>query len=248
MSLKEGDPGRALEHIEELKGSHGEQYGVLRNRALALEQLGRYGEALEVLDQAESARPGDTGVLLARGIAQLKSGNTDAARVAFQRFRHQLGIETPPPPYYAFAVLAAAMAGRLEEAVSLGREGLQIYPSEAPILVNTGAVLVRKGDHEAAEQYFLRALSTGSKGPPQAHKNLGDQASRRGDVRGARSHYQHAAELDPELGDDLFLRLGMLALQSDDRESAVRYFQQALKLNPESGEAQARLKELASGT
>jgi tetratricopeptide (TPR) repeat protein len=96
-----------------------------------------------------------------------------------------------------------------------------------------------------AEQYFLRALSTGSKGPPQAHKNLGDQAYRRGDQRGARSHYQHAAALDPELGDDLFLRLGNLALQAKDGDGAIKYLRHALKLNPECGEAKARLKELS---
>jgi tetratricopeptide (TPR) repeat protein len=139
------------------------------------------------------------------------------------------------------------MAGRLDEAISLGREGLQIYPSEAPILVNTGAVLVRNGDHEAAEQYFLRALSTGSKGPPQAHKNLGDQAYRRGDEKAARTHYLHAAVLDPDLGDELYLRLATLSIQAEDQDGAIEYLQHAVRLNPESREAQARLKELTAG-
>ena len=57
----------------------------------------------------------------------------------------------PPALYYNFAVLAAAVSGYLEEAISIGREGLRAYPAEAPILVNTGAVLDHKGDHEAAD-------------------------------------------------------------------------------------------------
>jgi tetratricopeptide (TPR) repeat protein len=188
----------------------------------------------------------DPELALARGISELKAGEVEAARATFQDYRKELGEDSPSPLYYAFGVLASAVAGRLDEAASLGREGLQIYPAEASILVNTGAVLDRKGDHEAAEQYFLRALSSASDAPPQAHKNLGDQAFRRGDRMGARAHYERAVKQEPSLGDDIYVKLGEIALGESDKDMAILFMRRALEMNPENDTARSRLESLSA--
>jgi tetratricopeptide (TPR) repeat protein len=246
IALRSGDPQGALEHFDAVPEGGAGEYALLRNRALALEYLGRYGEALRVLKEAGAVRMEDPDLVLARAIAELKSGDARAARTSFREYRDRVGRGALPPMFYAFAVLAAAVAGHPEEAISLGREGLQMYPAEASILVNTGAVLDRKGDHQAAEQYFLRALAAGSEVPPQAHKNLGDQALRRGDHDSARTHYEEAVKLNPSLGDDVFLMLGRIAVEESDRSLALIFLQRALELNPQNEEARARLNNLSS--
>jgi tetratricopeptide (TPR) repeat protein len=246
IALRSGDPRAALDHFDAMPEGGVAGYAVLRNRALALEQLGRFDEAIQLLKEAGALKRGDPDLSLARGIAELKSGNARSARATFREYRDRLDRGTPPPMYYAFAVLAAAMAGYADEAIGLGREGLQMYPAEASILVNTGAALDHKGDHRAAEQYFIRALATGSDAPPQAHKNLGDQAFRRGDHQSAKSHYEQAVKLDPALGDDVFLQLGRLAVGEADKSLAVIFLQRALELNPRNEEARARLKNLSA--
>jgi tetratricopeptide (TPR) repeat protein len=173
IALRSGDPRGALEHFDIMSEGGIAGYGVLRNRALALEQLGRFDEAIQLIKEAGAVRRGDPEIALARGIVELKSGDARAARATFRAYRDRLDRASPPPMYYAFAVLAAAVAGHPDEAISLGREGLQMYPAEASILVNTGAVLDHKGDHQAAEQYFMRALSTGSEAPPQGPQEPG---------------------------------------------------------------------------
>ncbi len=100
-------------------------------------------------------------------------------------------------------MLASAVAGDLDYAVAVGREGLGQYPESGPILVNTGAVLERRGEMEAAEALYKRAVAV-SPAPPQAHKNLGDQAWARGDHEGARVQYEKAVKLSPRLGDDVY--------------------------------------------
>lgn len=246
IALRSGDPKGALEHFDAMPEDGIAGYAVLRNRALALEQLGRFDEAIQLIKEAGAVKRGDPDLSLARGIVELKSGDARAARTTFREYRDRLDRASPPPMYYAFAVLAAAVAGHPDEAISLGREGLQMYPAEASILVNTGAVLDHKGDHQAAEQYFIRALATGSEAPPQAHKNLGDQAFRRGDHDSAKGHYEQAVKLNPSLGDDVFFMLGRIAVGESDKALALIFLQRALELNPRNEEARTRLKNLSS--
>jgi tetratricopeptide (TPR) repeat protein len=245
ISLRIGDPGGALEHLEQLPPARAARPDVLRNRALALELLGRHEQALEVLKEAEEASGGDREVILARGISEIKVGDMEKARSTLFRYRDKVGRKPPPPIYYAFAVLASAAAGYVEEAISLGREGLKAYPTETAILVNTGAILDHTGNPEAAEQYFIRAINSGSDAPPQAHKNLGDQALRRGDTRSAQFHYEQAVKLDPALGDDVFFKLGQIAIEAGDSPLALLFLNRAIELNPDNEEARSRLAGLS---
>ncbi|MCK5653349.1 MAG: tetratricopeptide repeat protein, partial [Gemmatimonadetes bacterium] len=154
--------------------------------------------------------------------------------------------DTPPPMYYAFAVLAAAISGNMEEAVSLGREGLEEHPGDPSILVNTGVVLDREGEHEAAEAYFLRAVQSGSTPPPQAHKNLGDQAFRRGDIMGAQAHFERAVKLDPNLGEDVYVKLGQIAYDDADKDLALLLWRKALDINPDDERVRENLDMLSA--
>jgi len=246
IHLKVGAPAVALEHFDAMPLEMADRPAVLRNRALALEELGRFGDASSALREAEKKAPDDPNIVLARGISELKGGDAEAARLTFVHYRNRVGRNDPPPIYFAYAVLAAAVAGHSNDAVSLGREGLKLYPTETSILVNTGAVLDRSGNHEAAEQYFMRALAAGTHGPAQAHKNLGDQALRRGDTKAAQAHYENAVRADPSLGDDVFLKLGSIAADVGDGPLALLLLQRALEINPENEEAKARLANLSS--
>ncbi len=244
IALKAGE--EALKQLEAVPKESTKGTAILRNRALALEGLGRFEEALGDLRQAEKRDSGDKELILARGISELKAGDPAAARSTFIDYRNRVGKDPPSPMYYAFSVLAAAAAGHLEEAVSLGREGLKLFPAEASILVNTGAILDHRGNHEAAEQYFLRALNCGSEVPAQAHKNLGDQAFRRGEFKAAQSHFERAVRLNTSLGDDVFLKLGQIASDDGDTDLAILLLRRAVELNPDNEHARGRLANLSA--
>jgi tetratricopeptide (TPR) repeat protein len=245
IDLKAGEAEGALGHFDAMPKESAKGPAVLRNRALALERLGRFEEALGALRKAEKKAADDRELILARGISELKAGDPTAARSTFMDYRNRVGKDSPPPMYYAFAVLAAAGDGQLEEAVSIGREGLRVYPTEASILVNTGAILDHKGNHEAAEQYFLRAIKSGSDAPAQAHKNLGDQAFRRGDIHAARPYYEQAVRVDPSLGDDVFWKMGQIASEMEDTGLAILFLRRAVELNPENEDARVQLADLS---
>jgi tetratricopeptide (TPR) repeat protein len=247
IALRTHRPAEALGHLDAQPESDAGSVPTLRNRALALELLGRNEDALEALAKAEELDPDDRQVTLARGILLLKSGKAADATETFRRYRQaSLSEKSPSAMYFAYAILAAAAAGDAPQAIQIGREGLTLYPASCPVLVNLGLVLERAGEVDAAEALYLRAVQR-SAPPPQAHKNLGDLAYKRGDGAGARAHYERAVKLNPALGDDTYLKLGELAYKDGDKSEARTLWQKALELNPRNEVVRTNLALVAEG-
>ena len=244
IAFRRGRLDAALDHFGSMPPGSGNNYSVHRNTALTLELLGRYEEALGALDAALVTKPTDADVHLARGIVHLKARDATKALEALRLYRTSPEVKRPSPAYYAYTVLASAVAGDLDYAVAVGREGLGHYADSGPIPVNSGAVLERRGEVDAAAALYKRAVATNPP-PPQAHKNLGDQAYAHGDHEGARAQYEKAVKLSPRLGDDVYLRLGTMAYKSNDRDVALLLWRRALDLNPHNEAVQANLEMLA---
>jgi tetratricopeptide (TPR) repeat protein len=244
IAFRRGRLEDALRHFGSMPPGAGNTYSVHRNTALILELLGRYDDALGALDEALVTKPKDPQVQLARAVIHIKRGDIPKALDALRSYRTSREVKKPSPQYYAYTVLASAVGGDLDYAVAVGREGLGHYPDSGPILVNTGQVLERRGDVDAASALYKRA--TQANPPlPQAHKNLGDQAYAHGDHDGARAQYEKAVKLSPRLGDNVYLRLGTMAYRSNDRDVALLLWRRALDLNPNNEAVQANLEMLA---
>ena len=247
ISLKAGRAQEASVHFDEMGEAAEMTYALHRNRALALERIGRYDEALAALAEAEKLNSDDPGLLLACGIVKLKAGDGAAAMGSFKDYQDKVGEGTLSPMFFAFSVLAAGIAGDMDRAVEIGREGLKQYSENGAILVNTGAVLEHRGENEAAEAYYERAIKA-KPAVPQAHKALGDQALRRGDKARAKTQYELAVKADPRLGDDVYIKLGAIALENSETAEAGALWRRALELNPENHTLQAKLDQLGASS
>ena len=243
IALRSRRYSAALDWFDRIPTTERDGFAVQRNRALAFELLDRPDEGLEALEVAERARPSDPETMLSRGILLLRKGDVPGALEAFRGYRTSPAVKRPSPLYYAYTVLAAGMADQLEYAVAVGREGLGHYPESAAILVNTGAVLERRTEAEAAAALYSRAVGR-YPAPAQAHKALGDQARERGEAERARMHYEKAVKVDPRLGDDVYHRLAAIAHADEDLDVARLLWRRALELNPGNTEVRERLDAL----
>lgn len=246
MAFRGGRLEEALQHFGAMPEGARDGYAVQRNRALAFQMMGRHDDALAALEAAHRARADDLDIFLLKGIVLLSARNAPKALEALRAYRTSSKLKKPSALYYTYTVLASAVAGDLDYAVSVGREGLGHYPESGPILVNTGAVLERRGEVDAAEALYKRAVAVVPP-LPQAHKNLGDQAWARGDHEGARTQYEKAVKLNPRLGDDVYLRLGNLAYKDNDRDVALLLWRRALDLNPHNEAVRTNLETLQGG-
>lgn len=233
IAIREGRDREALRAFKELIDEFGASYAAFTNLAYVLQRLGRAEDALLALEQAESIRRGGVAALL-RGSIELEAGELDGVDEALDGYRAGVAAdEKPAAGYYHLAALTAALKGDLDGAAARLREGLEAYPTSAPLLVLAGVVAERRGDFAEAERSYRQAAEEDPT-LPQAQKNLGDLAYRRGAYDDALEHYSRTIQLSPELGDDVYTRLGNLYYRQHERERALECWETALRLNPEN--------------
>src|SRR5215213_6885683 len=194
IGLRKGDDRFALRYFKEVTELSGVRATVLHDMALGLERLGRLNDARLAVEEAARLAPKRPQVLLSRAILLLKVGEPHAAAEAFAKHREALGSAKPSAAYYAFATLAEAASGRAEEAIRLGEEGAAAHPHAPAVHLHLGAVRERRGEWEAAEAAYRRAMEEDGE-LPQAHKALGDALYRRGSYDEAAECYRRAVQL-----------------------------------------------------
>lgn len=234
IALRETRYRDAVRQLQLLLEERGYHYGAFLNLAVALRMLDRHEDALLVLEAAESTRPNDAGIQLARGTTLLQSGDYAAAGTAFRLYRERLapGVR-PAAEYYYSAALATATLHDTDGADALVSAGLDDYPESAPLLLLAGLLSERRGDLDNADRAYRRVIEEDAS-IAQAHKNLGDVAYRRGSHHEALQHYMRATELEPALGDDVYARTGNLLYKLRRMDEAVQCWQKALALNPDN--------------
>jgi tetratricopeptide (TPR) repeat protein len=245
VALRQGDPGTAVRRLTALIETAGPRIGVCLNLAYALRIQGRYADAARVLRDAGERAPGDARIRLAQGTVSLVSGDVPSAEEHFARSRDLADpAAVPPPNYYYFAALAAAVQGRLDDAVRICDEGLGAHRRSAPLWLLSGSLAEERADPAGAALAYQRAAE---EDPllPQPHRSLGDLAYRRGAEQDAIEHYRRAVEAEPDLGDDVYTRMAEIHYRRNERHQAVRCWRRAVELNPGNEAARSRLEVVA---
>lgn len=241
VAMREGRWSEAVLTLREAASQPTARAAVYHNLAYALERLGHHDEARDAL--AEAARRGgteDPRTRISLGVLALKRGELAEADETLASARALFGKRVPPPAWFHYSALAAALRDDLERAVTLVTEGLAAHP-RGPVLCNTLAVLFeRRGDLAAACQAAERGL-TENGALPQLHKNMGDALYGAGRYNEALEAYQRAIKLNPALGDDVYCKLGNIRYKWQEKDQAMAYWERALALNPDNQSLRANL-------
>src|SRR6059058_4533727 len=231
---KTGMLDEAMEALRLAAERGGSRPAVLHNLGFAFEQLGRLDEAEAAYAEAAARARTDAKVYLSWGIVALKRGDFAGAAGRLDRARELFGQLAPPGWYWARA-LTAACAGEFELAEELAEEGVEAYPSHAPLSNNLAVLKELAGDARKNEPSL-----------PQLSKNLGDLAYRGSRYDEAWDAYNRAVELAPDLGDDVYFKLGNIAYKRNDRDLAAQLWRKALEINPKHELVKANLDTLSA--
>ncbi len=217
---------------------------VLHDLGVALEALGRLAEAEAAYGEAAARAESDWRVMLGWGIVALKRGQGDVALERLDRARGLASGGVPPNALWYWArSLAAVLADREAEALSIAEEGLSRFPHDATLRNNIAVLCERRGETDRAEQLLTAALED-EPSLPQLSKNLGDLYYRSSRPDEAQQAYQRAVKLAPRLGDDVYFKLGNLAFREKRTAEAAAAWKEALVLNPAHELARTNLATL----
>jgi tetratricopeptide (TPR) repeat protein len=214
---------------------------IYHNLAFALERLGRYDEAADVLAQAIRVGGNDPRTRMAAGVLALRRGDIAEADAALTDAAASWDRRPKPAAWYHYAALTAALANDIDRAIAVLSDGVAAHPHAAVLLNNLGVALERRGRIPDAAVAFERgALEDATL--PQLHKNLGDSYYRSGRYDDALESYLRAVKHRPNLGADVYLKLGNLRYRRQEREEANRCWKRALELEPTNAIARTNLE------
>jgi tetratricopeptide (TPR) repeat protein len=210
--------------------------------AKTLEETGRTGEAISILEDVTRRQP-EVVYFLRLGQMKASRGRPTDAREMFQQAAVlcRSGLPSGHDDWVTHEKIALSLQllGDLAGAIAEHREAVRLKPDRAEIHCNLGVALCASGDRAGAicEQREAIRLKPDF---AEAHHNLGSVLSDSGDLAGATTEYRRAIGIKPDYAVAL-MNLGIVLRKSGDLPEAVARLEEAVRLKPDLAEARDSL-------
>ena len=203
----------------------------IRNLGATLSRMGRFSEAVQILQRAANDAP----ALNNLGEALLGLGQPDEAAKALRR-----ALQFDPDSPEALNNIGRALARSRDStgAENAWRSAIRVKPDYALAHNNLANHLNASGRWEEARLHFDEALLDPSFA--LARYNYGTALAERGHADLAERYLAEAVKLDPNLS-DAHLNLGNLRAMRGQPERAAHHFRNALRSRPDFGRARLSL-------
>lgn len=192
---KQGNLDRALRHLDAIQAQNDPQRVQI---ALAQEQILRdarkFSEALEVLNAAVQAVPGDKDLLYSRALVAEKLNMVEITERDLREI-----LQKDPKNVNALNALGYTLADRTnrhQEALELLQQAMTLKPDDPFIMDSMGWLQYRLGNSGEAVKYLRRALEIRNDAEIAAH--LGEVLWVMGDRNGAESVWDRALRETPD--------------------------------------------------
>lgn len=212
------------------------------DRAIAgageLQNAGRHGEAVAMLQRLAELHGGDARVWQALGIALAVGGQRAEAAAALAA-----GVRTDPDSPELCNNLGAVLlvSKRASEAVAPLRRAVELQPGYADAWRNLGAALSHLGQNPEALDALVQLVKLRPE-DADAHYRLGGAAAAMNDLELAEREFVRAIALKPDYAAAIS-RLGNLRRRQGNLEQAIELFERARRIEPDSVETLTNLGE-----
>lgn len=142
-------------------------------------------------------------------------------------------------PVHTKLGIALKSQGKVDEAISHYRQGLQINPDNPRLHYNMGVALDVQGKPDEAISHYRRALSI-KPDYPSAHNNLGVLLKSQGKLDEAISHFRQALSINPNHV-NVHRNLGNALSAQGKFDEAISHYLRALEIKPDFAEAHYNL-------
>jgi Flp pilus assembly protein TadD len=196
VALRQQQWATAVREFER-HASHGlPKAAVYVNLAFAYERMDDLDHARQAIEQALThGGRGDPVVQTNAAALSIAIHDHEAAEFALLTAKTLWGNRRPPPAWYHYAGLNAAMTNDIDRAIAVLTDAVQAYPLSAVLWNNLAVAYEVRGDIDAAMQTVERGLAEDPT-LPQLHRNFADALQHVGRFDEAREAYRRAHTLD----------------------------------------------------
>ncbi|HEX8011820.1 MAG TPA: tetratricopeptide repeat-containing glycosyltransferase family protein, partial [Casimicrobiaceae bacterium] len=228
----QGRFGEALTRVAEALAATPEDGELLCARASILQRWGRLHEARAGYSRAEASGFQSTTLCVELGWTRFFTGDVPGAEACMRR-----AVALDPESGGAHFSLAATLSaqGRYDEAVEVGKRGLELSPDDYDALVMIAGCELKLGETGKGEP-FLRRASTVAGDRPRAWTDLGGVLASEGRQGEALEALRTAAELEVKAGEEVgaAINLARYLLDLGRVREALAQLEQILCTTPDS--------------
>lgn len=206
----------------------GLSHNIHNNLGIAYDRIGRYGEAIEELNEALRLNPGYVEVHNNLAVTYDKTGRHDEA---LGHLNEALRLNPAYAEAHGNLGNLYARLGRCEEAVEELKEAIRLKPAYAKAYNSLGHIYALQNKNQEAISEFREALRL-EPDYAHAHSNLGSIYAEACMHEEALKEFQEALRLEPELP-EAYHGMGSVYYSMGSYERATQAFIRAVYLDPD---------------
>jgi predicted O-linked N-acetylglucosamine transferase (SPINDLY family) len=234
LSAQTGDHRRAADLIGRAIAVNSSNPAFHFNLGSALQQLGRFDEALTAYNNGLALRPDAAEAFNNRGNVFQALRRFDEALASYDR---AIALRADNPQAHNNRGNALQALERHEEAIASYNRAVALKPDYALAFLSRGDALQNLQRHEEANESYLKALAINPY-LTEAHYNRGNAVQALGGFDEALVCYENALVLKPDHAGAFYNRGN--ALQALERfEEAIACYDKVLAMRPDSAESHA---------
>ncbi len=192
IALHNGQWEEAAQCFETAAPKSEAKTAIYNNLAYAYELSGQLEKARLAMAKA-LARGGVNDAVVQVGAAALALQTNDLhdAEIAVDAARKLIGQRRPSAAWFHYAAVSAMLAKDWDHALEHLDEGVELYPTSAPLLNNLAVVYEERREYAAALSAAERGVMS-DHASPQLYRNFGDALKRAGRAEEAVAAYRRA--------------------------------------------------------